>query len=342
MQLVQTATAQSIPTSLGAQAGIAQATVAANGAQSSGSNCITGGVRYSDKAVVTLITSNTGYPAGAMSLAGVLEALDSKLRRIVLVTPDVNDGIKELLRTSSWEVHDVPAIECNQVLGPEVTAATYDLGEDYQRKKAKWLTTCSKFHAWNLTFLKKVIFLDADTMPIKPLDNLVDHPSAFAAAPDTFPADQFNSGVMVITPSQRVFEELMAWNAQHGTAEGGDQCLLNEYFSEWFFNAWDHPEAGRLPWVMNVAASYFTSYKTLARMQARDEPAIVHFVGGESKPWHFVVLKFQGQQDRIPENARRLIGAWDQMYWVAKSGKLCTGGLEPELKRALGAVLEEL
>ena len=28
----------------------------------------------------------------------------------------------------------------------------------------------------------------------------------------------------------------------------------------------------------------------MSRMQARDEPAIVHFVGGESKPWHFMVL----------------------------------------------------
>ena len=36
------------------------------------------------------------------------------------------------------------------------------------------------------------------------------------------------------------------WNAVNGTAEGGDQCLLNEFFSEWFYGAWDDAEAGRL------------------------------------------------------------------------------------------------
>ena len=39
-----------------------------------------------------------------------------------------------------------------------------------------------------------------DTLVLKPIYDLVDHPSAFAAAPDTFPADQFNSGVMVCDP----------------------------------------------------------------------------------------------------------------------------------------------
>jgi glycogenin glucosyltransferase len=46
-----------------------------------------------------------------------------------------------------------------------------------------------------------VIFLDADTLPLQPIDSLAEHPSAFAAAPDTFPADQFNSGVMVLRPN---------------------------------------------------------------------------------------------------------------------------------------------
>ena len=68
----------------------------------------------------------------------------------------------------------------------------------------------SDSEVWNLTFLKKVIFLDADTLLLQPIDDLVDHPSAFAAAPDTFPADQFNSGVMVITPNSTRFKEVRA------------------------------------------------------------------------------------------------------------------------------------
>ena len=107
-----------------------------------------------------------------------------------------------------------------------MTADRYDLGAEYQAKRAKWLGTCTKFHAWALVEFRKLIFLDADTLVLRPIDDLLDHPSAFAAAPDTFPADQFNSGVMVIEPSRLLFDALLAWNRVNGTAEGGDQCLL--------------------------------------------------------------------------------------------------------------------
>ena len=99
-----------------------------------------------DQAFVTLITNNEGYPAGALAVAAALEVLDSQLRRIVLVTEDVAPGIQQLLASASWEVKQVAAIRCNQVLGPHVTADKYDLGAEYQQKKAKWLTTCTKFH----------------------------------------------------------------------------------------------------------------------------------------------------------------------------------------------------
>ena len=129
--------------------------------------------------------------------------LKDELRRIALVTQAVSSGIRELLHAAAWEVREVPEVPCNQVLGPHVTPDKYDLGPEYQQKRLKWRSTCTKFHAWKLTFLKKAIFLDADTLVLRPIDSLVDHPSSFAAAPDTFPADQFNSGVMVIEPDER-------------------------------------------------------------------------------------------------------------------------------------------
>ena len=99
-----------------------------------------------DQAVVTLLTNNEGYPAGALAVAAALEVLDSQLRRIALVTEDVAPGIQDLLRSASWEVTKVNAIHCNQVMGPDMTPDRYDLGNEYQQKKAKWLLTCSKFH----------------------------------------------------------------------------------------------------------------------------------------------------------------------------------------------------
>ena len=54
-----------------------------------------------DQAVVTLITNNEGYPAGALAVAAALEVLDSQLRRIVLVTDDVSPGIQECCASAS-------------------------------------------------------------------------------------------------------------------------------------------------------------------------------------------------------------------------------------------------
>lgn len=91
---------------------------------------------------------------------------------------------------------------------------------------------------------------------------------------------------------------------------------------------------------MNVAAAHHASYKTLARMQSRDEPVIVHFVGGEAKPWHIMVLKFQGQVERVPAAIRRLSDAWEHLYWLAKSNRVCAGTVTADEKARLRALLE--
>ena len=144
----------------------------------------------------------------------------------------------------------------------------------------------------------------------------------------------------MIEPSAKRFSELLRWNSVNGTAEGGDQCLLNDFYSEWFYSGWDDAEAGKLPWIMNVGAAHHKSYRTLMRMQSRDEPAIVHFVGGESKPWLFMVLKFNGMADRIPEAVTGLLRAWDHMYWLGKTNRVCAGTLSKQERREALAVLE--
>ena len=109
-----------------------------------------------DHAAVTLISSNEGYPSGAMAIAGALHVLGSRLRRIVLVTPVVTAHTRQLLSNASWEVVEVTEIRCNQKLGPKMQPDRYDLGEAYQKKKEKWITTCTKIHSWNLLDLKRV------------------------------------------------------------------------------------------------------------------------------------------------------------------------------------------
>ena len=60
--------------------------------------------------------------------------------------------------------------------------------------------------------------------------------------------------------------------------------MLNEYFAEWFYNAWDADDCGRLPWMMNIAAASYASAKTLARMQSRGVLKVPSLDGCATRP----------------------------------------------------------
>jgi hypothetical protein len=71
--------------------------------------------------------------------------------------------------------------------------------------------------------------MDGDTIVLQPIDGaLYDYSNAsFAAAPETFPPDNFNSGFMVLNPSTKTYQRLLKLNEEVGSAEGGDQGVFN-------------------------------------------------------------------------------------------------------------------
>lgn len=96
-------------------------------------------------------------------------------------------------------------------------------------------TALTKLHVFRLTQYSKVVFLDADVLPLRPLSHLflLDH--EFSAAPDVGWPDIFNSGVMVLSPGEDKFRELQELLNTKGTWDGADQGLLNE----WRGNNWN-------------------------------------------------------------------------------------------------------
>ena len=66
-----------------------------------------------------------------------------------------------------------------------------------------------------------------------------------AAAPDVFPPDHFNAGVLIIRPSMLTFRDMLKKINQLSAYDGGDTGFLNSYFPNWF-------ESGlRLPYTYN-------------------------------------------------------------------------------------------
>jgi glycogenin glucosyltransferase len=77
-----------------------------------------------------------------------------------------------------------------------------------------------------------------------------------AAAPDIFPPDKFNAGVMVLRPSKDVFDDMISRlpqsngdNKKCTSYDGGDTGFLNSYYPQWY-SSW--PAYSRLSFGINA------------------------------------------------------------------------------------------
>jgi len=137
--------------------------------------------------------------------------------------------------------------------------------------------TFTKLHAWRLTQYDKCVFLDADTLVLQNADELFDRPD-FSAAPNIGLPDFFNSGVFVFAPSLDTYRQLVQLSVQEGSFNGGDQGLLNKFYSNWRKLDASH----RLPSFYNVTAGAIYSY-TAELEQHGGEIKIV-----DQMPWRFL------------------------------------------------------
>ncbi|PAV69847.1 hypothetical protein WR25_26080 isoform F [Diploscapter pachys] len=148
--------------------------------------------------------------------------------------------------------------------------------------------TFTKLNCWRLTQYTKCVFLDADTLVVQNADELFDRPD-FSAAADIGWPDTFNSGVFVYAPSLETYHRLVEFAVEHGSFDGGDQGLLNEFYPDWR----DLPSAHRLPFIYNMTAGAFYTYPAAYKRYGKDTK-IVHFIGAQ-KPWHGSSAVHQGE-----------------------------------------------
>jgi hypothetical protein len=115
---------------------------------------------------------------------------------IVMVTAAVSVATRSRIRKLGAEVLDVAPLA-----GPAAPHVAGWAGTGY-----------TKLHLWGLTRFRKVVYIDADAMVTGPVVELFDRPGAPlpAAAPDVFPPDRFNAGVLVVEPDAAVFAALLA------------------------------------------------------------------------------------------------------------------------------------
>jgi len=244
------------------------------------------------EAWVTLVTNNS-YSVGALTLAASLRRVNTTRQLVVMVTNAVSEPILAALREVFHEVVSVDPLDSGDIANLTLLERP-ELG-----------ITFTKIRCWTLTQYSKAVFLDADTLVVQHCDELFDR-EEFSASPDSGWPDCFNSGVFVFKPSLDTYNDLVNHAVTSGSFDGGDQGLLNTYFSDWA-----HKDISKhLPFVYNMVASATYSYLP-AFKQFGQSVKIVHFIGA-NKPW---LVHFDTQGEAILGSTEKHICSYLVLWW---------------------------
>ncbi|WOL04484.1 hypothetical protein Cni_G13205 [Canna indica] len=212
------------------------------------------------EAYATILHSMEKYVCGAIAVAKSIRSAGSARDLVILVDETITDHYRNGLEAAGWKVRTIQRIR-NRKAKPN----TYN----------EW--NYSKFRLWQLTDYDKIIFIDADVLILRNIDFLFTMPEISATSNSR---TLFNSGAMVIEPSNCTFQLLMDHIDDITSYNGGDQGYLNEIFTWWH----------RIPKRTNFL-KYFLAGKTeesKAKMDGlfgADPPVlyVVHYLG--QKPW---------------------------------------------------------
>ncbi|KAJ8328586.1 glycogenin glucosyltransferase [Batrachochytrium dendrobatidis] len=228
-------------------------------------------------AYVSLLTTESYLP-GALVLAASIRQTSTLYPLVIIVSQDhIGHAAIQTLLT----VYD-KVIPVQQLL-------TNSNGNLNLLGRPDLFATFTKLHLWNPDILpySRIVFLDADTLVQRNIDCLFQYVEqesvVFAAAPDAGWPDCFNSGVFVTKPCAVLFHQLLEYAANNTSFDGGDQGLLNSFFSSWSCESPVNPRTGRLPFTFNVTPSAFYSYLPAFHHYSANI-SIVHFIGS-TKPW---------------------------------------------------------
>lgn len=155
------------------------------------------------EAYATVIHSSEAYVCGAITLAQSLLQTGTKRHLILLMDDSISMSKRAALVSAGWNIRIITRIR-----NPRAEKDSYN---EYNY---------SKFRLWQLTDYDKIIFIDSDIIVLRNLDLLFHFPQMSAVGNDN---SIFNSGIMVIEPSNCTFRVFMERRDEIVSYNGGDQ-----------------------------------------------------------------------------------------------------------------------
>ncbi|KAK2656139.1 hypothetical protein Ddye_009191 [Dipteronia dyeriana] len=212
------------------------------------------------EAYATILHSAHVYVCGAIAAAQSIRMSGSTRDLVILVDETISAYHRSGLEAAGWKIRTIQRIR-----NPKAEKDAYN----------EW--NYSKFRLWQLTDYDKIIFIDADLLILRNIDFLFGMPEISATGNN---GTLFNSGVMVIEPSNCTFQLLMDHINEIESYNGGDQGYLNEIFTWWH----------RIPRHMNFLKHFWIGDEEEVKQRktqlfGADPPIlyVLHYLG--LKPW---------------------------------------------------------
>ncbi len=219
------------------------------------------------------------YLPGVLALKRSLDSVGSAFPLTALVYECSSETLRALSECG---------IEIIQAFLPDVSRGIVELNIAHDRKN--WNNSFAKLGVLALTQFDTVVMLDGDMMVCKNIDHLFDAPSmsAVVAGQGLNPTwVDLNSGLMVIKPSMRLYDEALALLSEIGMTDLADfpRGIGDQDILKMLLDGWAQDDHLHLPEAYNAYYNYLAAYEASGYLPFRDV-SVVHFELSP-KPWAY-------------------------------------------------------
>lgn len=282
------------------------------------------------RAYVSLVATD-GFLPGVLALDFSLKNAGAEVPLLAMTVPGLTPKTRSLLHRFG-----IPMRQVEEIPHPG------GIGRDHG-----WFHTFTKLRVFEQTQYDKVVFLDADVLVCKGIDELFEKPAwsavnAGGLLPELSDWVDLNSGVLVVEPSQAVFDDLLRKVGVLETKTAGDQAFLHAYFPEW-------PERQELhlDHRYNLFQIHLDQYanrfgykiargRRLILEEEEDEKTVnvVHYIGRD-KPWTIEI------DSAATTDGEELLARSLELWWEIFRWGLLQVDADPELERLWNAWCRE-
>jgi hypothetical protein len=221
---------------------------------------------------------------------------------VVVVAGDISNHNLATLAADGWRIYRTEAIQ-----NPSLW--TQNGGHGFPQRFWGVYTKLMIFNLTNSSQSKyrRVVYLDADTVAARNIDELFLCDATLCGV--LRHSERFNSGVMVLEPSEDTLKDMLRRISSIPSYTGGDQGFLNEYFPEFANSPLFDPSASsgntfsseqqqnpwkdskgrmlaRLPTIYNADLGLYVANSN-RWMLPRESIGVLHYTLGTFKPWQW-------------------------------------------------------